>query len=287
MFFHIEGDFMTVGELVTKGIKELESAGVPEAQINAMYLLEYTMHISQMDYLLDRQRAVTNKEEEDYLSAIATRKNRVPLQHITGEQEFMGYTFLVNEHVLIPRQDTEILVEEAAKLAKGKRILDMCTGSGCIILSMEQLCKPKYAMGVDVSAEALSVAKANGKHMDSKVHWLQSDLFDKVTKKFDVIVSNPPYIERQEIPKLMEEVRCYEPNLALDGGEDGLDFYRRIITESREHMESEGYLCFEIGYNQGKAVSLLMKEAGFGKCQVIKDLAGLDRVVIGQLLNKM
>lgn len=287
MFFRLEGDFMTVGELVTKGIKELESADVPEAQINAMYLLEYTMHISQMDYLLDRHRIVTNKEEEDYLSAIATRKNRIPLQHITGEQEFMGYTFLVNEHVLIPRQDTEILVEEAAKLAKGRRILDMCTGSGCIILSMEQLCKPKYAMGVDISAEALSVAKENGKRMDSKVHWLQSNLFDKVTKKFDVIVSNPPYIERQEIPKLMEEVRCYEPNLALDGGEDGLEFYRRIITESKEHMESEGYLCFEIGYNQGKAVSLLMKEAGFGKCQVIKDLAGLDRVVIGQLLNKM
>lgn len=287
MFFRLEGDFMTVGELVTKGIKELESADVPEAQINAMYLLEYTMHVSQMDYLLDRHRIVTNKEEEDYLSAIATRKNRIPLQHITGEQEFMGYTFLVNEHVLIPRQDTEVLVEEAAKLAKGRRILDMCTGSGCIILSMEQLCKPKYAMGVDISAEALSVAKENGKRMDSKVHWLQSNLFDKVTKKFDVIVSNPPYIERQEIPKLMEEVRCYEPNLALDGGEDGLDFYRRIITESKEHMESEGYLCFEIGYNQGKAVSLLMKEAGFGKCQVIKDLAGLDRVVIGQLLNKM
>ena len=281
------GDFMTVEELVRKGIKELESASVPEAQTNAMYLLEYALHINRMEYLLDKQRKVSKEEEEKYGSVIATRKSRIPLQHITGEQEFMGYPFLVNEHVLIPRQDTEILVEEAVKLANGKRILDMCTGSGCIILSMEQLCEPQYAMGVDISKDALAVARENGKRFDSKVNWLQSDLFDKVTEKFDVIVSNPPYIEKDEIPKLMEEVRCHEPNLALDGGEDGLDFYRRIITESRQYLESGGYLCFEIGYNQGEEVSSLMREAGFLECRVVKDLAGLDRVVIGQLPKKV
>lgn len=281
------GDFMTVEELVRKGIKELESASVPEAQTNAMYLLEYALHINQMEYLLDKQRRVSKEEEEKYGSVIAARKSRIPLQHITGEQEFMGYPFLVNEHVLIPRQDTEILVEEAVRLANGKRILDMCTGSGCIILSMEQLCEPQYAMGVDISMNALAVARENGKRFDSKVNWLQSDLFEKVTQKFDVIVSNPPYIEKDEIPKLMEEVRCHEPNLALDGGEDGLDFYRRIITESRQYLESEGYLCFEIGYNQGEEVSSLMREVGFLECRVVKDLAGLDRVVIGQLPKKV
>ena len=274
---------MTVEELVTKGVEELVSASVPEAQINAMYLLEYTMHIGRMEYLLNKQRKVTKEEEESYFSAIAIRKSRIPLQHITGEQEFMGYTFLVNEHVLIPRQDTEILVEEVVKLARGRRILDMCTGSGCIILSLEKLCEPKYAMGVDISSDALAVALENGNRMDSRVHWLQSDLFSKVTQKFDVIVSNPPYIERKEISKLMEEVRCHEPSLALDGGEDGLDFYRKIIIESREYLECHGHLCFEIGYNQGEAVSLLMREAGFRDCRVIKDLAGLDRVVIGRL----
>ena len=278
---------MTVEELVRKGIKELESASVPEAQTNAMYLLEYALHINQMEYLLDKQRRVSKEEEEKYGSVIAARKSRIPLQHITGEQEFMGYPFLVNEHVLIPRQDTEILVEEAVRLANGKRILDMCTGSGCIILSMEQLCEPQYAMGVDISMNALAVARENGKRFDSKVNWLQSDLFEKVTQKFDVIVSNPPYIEKDEIPKLMEEVRCHEPNLALDGGEDGLDFYRRIITESRQYLESEGYLCFEIGYNQGEEVSSLMREVGFLECRVVKDLAGLDRVVIGQLPKKV
>lgn len=276
---------MTIEDLVAKGIKELESTDVPEAQINVMYLLEYTLHINRMEYLMNKQREVTKEEEETFFSAISIRKNRVPLQHITGEQEFMGFSFLVNEHVLIPRQDTEILVEEAAKLAKGRRILDMCTGSGCIILSMEQLCEPQYVMGVDISTDALAVAKENGRRLNSKVKWLQSDLFDKVSGKFDVIVSNPPYIERDEIPKLMEEVRCHEPEMALDGGEDGLDFYRRIIIESSEHLELGGYLCFEIGYNQGEAVYSLMEKAGFQKCQVVKDLAGLDRVIIGQLIK--
>lgn len=274
---------MTIEDLVAKGIKELESTDVPEAQINVMYLLEYTLHINRMEYLMNKQREVTKEEEETFFSAISIRKNRVPLQHITGEQEFMGFSFLVNEHVLIPRQDTETLVEEAAKLAKGRRVLDMCTGSGCIILSMEQLCEPQYAMGVDISMDALAVARENGKRLNSKVNWLQSDLFSKVSGKFDVIVSNPPYIERDEIPKLMEEVRCYEPAMALDGGEDGLDFYRRIIIESREHLELGGYLCFEIGYNQGEAVYSLMEKAGFQCCHIVKDLAGLDRVVIGQL----
>lgn len=276
---------MTIEELVAKGIKELESTNVPEAQIDVMYLLEYSLHINRMEYLLNKQRVVTKEEEETFFSAISIRKNRVPLQHITGEQEFMGFSFLVNEHVLIPRQDTETLVEEAVKLAKGSRILDMCTGSGCIILSMEQLCEPQYAMGVDISTDALEVARENGKRLNSKVKWLQSNLFEKVSGKFDMIISNPPYIERDEIPKLMEEVRCYEPEMALDGGEDGLDFYRRIIIESKEHLELGGYLCFEIGYNQGEAVYLLMEKAGFQKCQVIKDLAGLDRVVIGQLVK--
>ena len=273
---------MTLELLVNLGTKLLEEKGVQDAKIDAMYLLEYVLHISKFQYLMEKNREVTKEQQDAYLSAIDMRSTRVPLQHITGEQEFMGFTFRVNQHVLIPRQDTEILVEEVAKLGKGKRILDMCTGSGCIILSLEQLCEPQMTVGVDFSKDALLVAIENGKIFHSNTKWIHSDLFTNIEGTFDIIVSNPPYIETKVIEGLEEEVRCHEPYMALNGGEDGLVFYRKIIEQSEQYLNKDGFLCFEIGYNQGDAVKQYMEDKGFTQCRIIKDLAGLDRVVIGK-----
>lgn len=199
----------------------------------------------------------------------------------------MGLTFAVNEHVLIPRQDTEILVEEVLKeLHDGMRVLDMCTGSGCILLSLLHYSNACEGLGVDLSADALEVAEQNAETLldavnADRVHFLQSDLFDKVEGKFEIIVSNPPYIASAEVEKLMPEVRDHEPRMALDGTEDGLYFYRRIIEEAGKHLVSSGMLFFEIGYDQGQAVSELMRTEGYREVQVVQDYAGLDRVVFG------
>lgn len=274
---------ITIEQLKKQGSDRLRDAGIAEADLDAAYLLEYVLHIDRMAFLMDKEKEVSSEDASRYMEQIEVRAKHIPLQHITGEQEFMGYSFFVNEHVLIPRQDTEVLVEQVAKLADGKRVLDVCTGSGCIILSLDQLCNLTKAVGVDLSTEALKVARANGMRLDSSVEWIESDLFANVTGTFDIIVSNPPYIETKVIDGLMEEVRCHEPMMALDGGEDGLYFYRKIVEESPKYLTNNGYLCFEIGYNQGEEVKALMEHAGFQECQVIKDLAGLNRVVMGHL----
>ena len=199
----------------------------------------------------------------------------------------MGLTFAVNEHVLIPRQDTEILVEDVLKeLHDGMRELDLCTGSGCILLSLLHYSNACEGLGVDLSADALEVAEQNAETLldavnADRVHFLQSDLFDKVEGKFEIIVSNPPYIASAEVEKLMPVVRDHEPRMALDGTEDGLHFYRRIIEEAGKHLVSSGMLFFEIGYDQGQAVSELMRTEGYREVQVVQDYAGLDRVVFG------
>ena len=272
---------MTLEALLQEGTAELSQAGISDAEVDVMYLLEYTFSIKKIDFLLYRKKEAKKEKIELYRSYIAKRKAHVPLQHIIGSQEFMGYEFIVNEHVLIPRQDTEVLVEEVLKYAEGKRVLDMCTGSGCIILSLSKLCHLQKAVGVDFSEKALEVAKENGIRLNCKVQWIHSDLFSNVTEKYDVIVSNPPYIETKIIDTLMEEVREHEPIMALDGGTDGLDFYKRIISEAGKFLLPNGWLCFEIGYNQGKAVKQLMEQAGFIDCHIVKDLPGLDRVVCG------
>lgn len=274
---------MTIEQLKKQGSDCLRAADIAEADLDAAYLLEYVLHIDRMTFLLDREKEVSLEDANRYMEQIEIRAKHIPLQHITGEQEFMGYSFKVNEHVLIPRQDTEVLVEQVAKLADGKRVLDVCTGSGCIILSLDKLCNLTKAVGVDLSTKALKVARENGNRLAGSVEWIESDLFTNVTGTFDIIVSNPPYIETKVIDGLMEEVRCHEPMMALDGGEDGLYFYRKIVEESGKYLSDNGYLCFEIGYNQGEEVKTLMENAGFRDCQVIKDLAGLNRVVMGHL----
>lgn len=278
---------MTYRECYEQGCSTLQAAGIEEAALDARLLLEAVCGTDRNDLLVHGEQPVAPEAEEKYLNWIRQRAEHIPLQQLTGEQGFMGLTFSVNEHVLIPRQDTEILVEEVLKeLHDGMRVLDMCTGSGCILLSLLHYSNDCEGLGVDLSAEALEVAGRNvlkvlTPEKAEHAHFLQSDLFEKVEGKFEIIVSNPPYIASAEVEKLMPEVRDHEPRMALDGTEDGLYFYRRIIEEAGKHLVSSGMLFFEIGYDQGQAVSELMRTEGYCDVQVVQDYAGLDRVVFG------
>ncbi len=278
---------MTYRECYEQGCRTLQAAGIEEATLDARLLLEAVCGTDRNDLLVHGEQPVMPQAEEKYLHWIRQRAEHIPLQQLTGEQDFMGLTFSVNEHVLIPRQDTEILVEEVLKeLHDRMRILDMCTGSGCILLSLLHYSNDCEGLGVDLSAEALEVAGQNvlkvlTPEKAEHAHFLQSDLFEKVEGKFEIIVSNPPYIASAEVEKLMPEVRDHEPRMALDGTEDGLHFYRRIIKEAGKHLVNSGMLFFEIGYDQGQAVSELMRAGGYREVQVVQDYAGLDRVVLG------
>lgn len=278
---------MTYRKCYEQGCRTLQAAGIEEAALDARLLLEAVCGTDRNDLLVHGEQPVAPEAEEKYLNWIRQRAEHIPLQQLTGEQGFMGLTFNVNEHVLIPRQDTEILVEEVLKeLHDGMRVLDMCTGSGCILLSLLHYSNDCEGLGVDLSAEALEVAGRNvlkvlTPEKAEHAHFLQSDLFEKVEGKFEIIVSNPPYIASAEVEKLMPEVRDHEPRMALDGTADGLEFYRRIIVEAGQYLVSSGMLFFEIGYDQGQAVSELMRTEGYCDVQVVQDYAGLDRVVLG------
>ena len=275
---------MNYTEAFLMGMQKLKEAEIGEAQLDARLLLEEVCGTDHNTLLCHGDREVSEAEEEQYRKALEQRAVHVPLQHLLGYQDFMGLRFQVNEHVLIPRQDTEILVEEAMRyLHDGMRILDLCTGSGCILLSLLHYSNDCEGTGVDISKEALQVAAQNAELLGIKADFLKSDLYEKVTGKFDLLVSNPPYIERKVIPTLMEEVREYDPYIALDGGEDGLDFYRRIIGGAQDYLKRGGQILMEIGSGQAKAVSELLREAGFKEIDVCRDFAGLDRVVSGRL----
>ena len=278
---------MTYRECYEQGCRTLQAAGIEEAALDARLLLEAVCGTDRNDLLVHGEQPVAPEAEEKYFGWIGKRAGRIPLQQLTGEQDFMGLTFTVNENVLIPRQDTEILVEEVLKeLHDGMRVLDMCTGSGCILLSLLHYSNDCEGLGVDLSAEALEVAGRNvlkvlTPEKAEHVHFLQSDLFEKVEGKFEIIVSNPPYIASAEVDRLMPEVRDHEPRMALDGSADGLVFYRKITEQAGSYLKEGGKLCFEIGYDQGDEVRELMETHGFADVQVLKDLAGLDRVVTG------
>ncbi|MEE1248745.1 MAG: peptide chain release factor N(5)-glutamine methyltransferase [Lachnospiraceae bacterium] len=274
---------MTYREALETGTKALEKEKITDAKLDAWYLLQMVCGIDRNYYYLHEKEEMTEEQLGSFQIALRKRTEHVPLQYIIGEQEFMGLKFKVNSNVLIPRQDTETLVEEALRhIRPGMKVLDLCTGSGCIIISIAKNVPDITCYGSDISKQALLVAKENAKRNDVKVELERSDLFDCITGKFDVIVSNPPYIATAEIATLMPEVRDFEPVEALDGKEDGLYFYRIIIEKSVDFLNPDGYLCLEIGYDQGKAVSDLMKQRGFSDVIVIKDLAGLDRVVKGR-----
>lgn len=275
---------MNYTEAFLMGMQKLKEAEIGEAQLDARLLLEEVCGTDHNTLLCHGDREVSEAEEKQYRKALEQRAVHVPLQHLLGYQDFMGLRFQVNEHVLIPRQDTEILVEEAMRyLHDGMRILDLCTGSGCILLSLLHYSNDCEGTGVDISKEALQVAALNAELLGIKADFLKSDLYEKVTGKFDLLVSNPPYIERKVIPTLMEEVREYDPYIALDGGEDGLDFYRRIIGGAQDYLKRGGQILMEIGSGQAQAVSELLREAGFKEIDVCRDFAGLDRVVSGRL----
>lgn len=276
---------MTLQALLEYGREKLKNAGIAEWSLDAWYLLEYTTGCTKNEYFLYPEREVSDARRQQYEELTEKRSIHIPLQHLTGTQEFMGLSFCVNENVLIPRQDTEILVETAERfLEPGMELLDLCTGSGCILLSLLARHEGIKGTGADLSEKALEVAKINRKKLKVQAEFLKSDLFEKIEGSFDRILSNPPYIPTAVVDTLMEEVRDHEPHMALDGREDGLYFYRRIIEQSPKHLKPGGMLFFEIGYDQAEAVRSLMEES-FSGVRVIKDLAGLDRVVYGTLLS--
>lgn len=274
---------MTLQQLLADGKRKLKEAKIAEWDLDAWYLLEHVTGYTRSAYFLHPEKEAENSQVQQYEELIQKRSIHIPLQHLTGVQEFMGLSFYVNEDVLIPRQDTEILVEESLKYIRtGMHILDMCTGSGCILLSILKLRQGVCGTGTDLSVRALAVAEKNRDAWNLQAEFLESDLFEKVTGSYDCILSNPPYIPSRVVDTLMEEVRDHEPRQALDGREDGLHFYRKIIEQSPAYLKPGGMLFFEIGYDQAEAVKDLMK-TDFTDIHVVKDLAGLDRVVYGSL----
>ncbi len=270
-------------ELLAEGKHRLVDAGIADADLDSFLLLEHVTGMSRSRYFLKAGEPAAQPEAEEYRRLIGQRERHIPLQHITGEQEFMGFPFYVDKHVLVPRQDTESLVELALGYVGGKRVLDMCTGSGCIAVSLMLLGRPVSCCGADISGPALRLARRNAERNRAEVDFLQSDLFEKVTGKYDVIISNPPYIPSDVIEGLSEEVRGHEPYLALDGGEDGLLFYRLITKESVMHLSENGMLFYEIGSEQALDVIAIMEENGFRDVCCRKDYAGNDRIVYGRL----
>ncbi len=291
---------MTYRELLTEGVNHLCENKMTEYENNAWLLFEYTFDMPRHQYFMKMNEEISDDKSIDiYRAYIKKRAAFVPVQYITGRQDFMGMTFSVNENVLIPRQDTEVLVEKVLKLIENKkvafqdkvmRVLDMCTGSGCIAISISKLGNVDVT-AVDISEKALETAKSNATNLGAdRVKFVKSNLFEKInmnngveqSQRYDIIVSNPPYIPSKVVDGLMPEVREHEPRLALDGTEDGLEFYRRITEQSVEYINENGWLCYEIGCEQGDDVRNIMLENGYKDVKVIKDLAGLDRVVLGR-----
>lgn len=284
---------MTIREEIVNASKILEAANIENASYDAKELMLHCLNISQTDFFIRRDEQISKEDKDNYELLIKRRASHEPLQHITGIAYFYGREFKVNENVLIPRYDTENLVERVLKLLKpGARVLDMCTGSGCIIetivLEANLDSKESLCLGVDISNEALEVAKANKKALNiSNLELVNSNLFenlnDDLIGEFDVIVSNPPYIKTKVIEGLDAEVKLHDPYIALDGDEDGLKFYKLISKDSKKFLKKGGYLAYEIGFDQAKEVSEIMMDCGFIDINVYKDLSGLDRVVIGKL----
>jgi len=269
----------TYRELLQTAREFLEKKGIADAGLDAWYLLAHVFGIDRADFFMYGDETVSPEKALIYKELVEKRAMHVPLQYITGTQQFMGLEFEVDENVLIPRQETELLAEEVLKVCKGKLVRDICTGSGCIIISLAVLGNLNKAVGTDISPKALEVAERNAKRHNAAVEFIQSDLLEKVKGSYDIIVSNPPYIKSDEYRTLMPEVRDHEPRLALDAGETGLVFYERIIKNLDKYLKPGGYVFFEIGYNQGKEVSHLLYEAGFENINVKKDYSGYDRIV--------
>lgn len=290
----------TFHELLTQGIQLLMNAGIEEARLDAWLLLEYTADISRAWYYAHPESEVNEEIVSEYLSLCQKRAEHIPLQHLTHQACFMGYDFYVDERVLVPRQDTEVLAEEALhqlRNIRNPRILDMCTGSGCLLLSLLMELPDAIGTGVDISEAALAVAERNRKNLEleKRAVLVQSDTFSgdyfqknsgNISLEYDMLISNPPYIRTEDIEGLMEEVRFHDPVLALDGKENGLYFYEKITEQAGTYLKPGGWLMYEIGCDQGMDVSEIMKKNGFEQIEIKKDLAGLDRVVTGRKMQE-
>lgn len=278
---------MEYGALYRLGVEKLKEAQIKEAKLDARLLLEEVCGTNRNDLLVHEKNPVSEENYNCYVNYIEKRSQHIPLQHILGYQEFMGLHFVVTPDVLIPRQDTETLVEEVMRfLHDGMRILDVCTGSGCILLSLLKYSNDCKGTGCDLSEKAVSVAEENARALGISAEFVQSDLFENIRGRYEIIVSNPPYIASEEIPALMEEVREHDPLMALDGGKDGLYFYREIIKQAGDYLYPGGMLFFEIGCGQAADVSGYMRQAGYQDITICKDLSGLDRVVSGVYKGK-
>ena len=280
---------MTIKETLRKGIIELKVNNIQEPSLKARLLLQYILNKPRQYLIVYDNEQLTLRQEVNFFKGIKKLSKGIPLQHITHSQEFMKMTFYVNEDVLIPRPDTEVLVEEVIKIAKkinAKKIVDLCTGSGAIAVSLAKYIEDSQITAVDISNKAINVAKLNAKNnnVENQITFVESDLFKQLPKdKYDIIVSNPPYIKKEIIKSLEKEVQK-EPQIALDGGYDGLDFYRKIISKADEYLKFNGYICFEIGYDQKDDVLELLKNEGkYVDTSCKKDLFDNDRVIIARL----
>ena len=281
---------MTNKEAIDSAAVRLNLNNIENSLYDSKQMFMEASGMSTTDYLMHMTDDISNEVHEKFENMVQRRCSHEPLQHILGKAYFYGHEFIVNKNVLVPRPDTEILVEESLKRLKGvnnAHVLDMCTGSGCIIISIFLSGMADRAVAVDYSEKALSVAKQNASLNNADIEFIYSDLFENVSddETFDMIVSNPPYIRTDEIPKLMAEVRDFEPHLALDGKADGLYFYDKIIREAREYLYEDGYILFEIGQDQLDAVRGLLVENGYTDIKGIKDYAGLDRIVTARYLK--
>ena len=279
---------MTIKQAITKGMIMLKSNNVESPKLKARLLLQYILDKPRQYIIVYDNKEIDKQQQWQYFVNIEKLTKGVPLQHITHRQEFMKMDFFVDENVLIPRPDTEILVEEVIKIAQKynlPRILDLCTGSGAIAISLKKFVPNADITAVDISEKALEIAKKNAEKLEAKINFVKSDLFDKLdNRKFDIIVSNPPYIRKDEIKKLSEEVQK-EPKIALDGGEDGLDFYRIITEQAINYLKTGSFLCFEIGYNQkNDVIKIIEDEQNYKNTYCKKDLYGNDRIIITQVL---
>ena len=283
----------TYRELYEEGRRILEQAGLPDAALDARFLLEEVCGTNLQTLLVFPEKKVTEEEVNQYRAFIQRRKDREPTAMILGEWDFMGLTFRLNKSTLIPEQDTEVLVETSLEELKRRglgeaplRILDLCTGSGCILLSLLHELGNSGGLGTDLSEEALEAARENAVRLglQERAAFRQGDLWEPVgDERFDLIVSNPPYVPTEVIPTLEPEVRCGEPYAALDGGEDGLVFYRRIMREAAGHLKSSGIIIVESGFDEAPQIAALMQDQKLRGIRTVKDYGGLDRVVLGAL----
>lgn len=272
-------------ELLKLGENVLKKENIQDSHMKASILLQYVLKQTKQELIINSKEMVEPSKVNKYNNYLQKIIKGSPIQYITKHQQFMALDFYVDENVLIPQPDTEVLVEEGIKIIKEQNmeVLDLCTGSGAIAISIAHYCQNSTVTATDVSKEALEIARKNANLNNVNIEFIESNLFDKLTERsFDIILSNPPYIETDIIKTLEKDVQA-EPHLALDGGKDGLEFYKKILNEAHKHLKTNGYLMLEIGYNQGNAViNLEHKNLKLITKQPIKDLAGNDRVVIFQ-----